>query len=97
VVTTEQSARRPFSSKANLIQAIVSPDQVPAHGYEIHDFGDAGNSSRPIRFPLHINDPVVPTGRASKPQPEPAAAGGYTMLVDMPLKLPASDNQRGCA
>ena len=77
--------------QAEQIQAIVSPDQVPARDYEIHDFGDRAILPGLVDSHLHINDPGRAEWEGFETATRAAAAGGYTLLVDMPLNcLPAT-------
>ena len=72
------------------IHAVVSPDQVPAR-YEIHDFGDAAILPGLVDSHVHINEPGRSEWEGFETATRAAAAGGYTMLVDMPLNcLPAT-------
>jgi allantoinase len=73
------------------IQAIVSPDQVPAENCKIHDFGQAAILPGLVDSHLHINDPGRAEWEGFETATRAAAAGGYTLLVDMPLNcLPAT-------
>ena len=77
--------------KGEQIQAIVSPDQVPARDYEIHDFGERAILPGLVDSHLHINDPGRADWEGFETATRAAAAGGYTLLVDMPLNcLPAT-------
>src|SRR5271154_2919674 len=67
------------------IQAIVSPDQVPAGGCTIYDFGEAAILPGLVDSHVHINGPGGGGGGGLEPGGGAAAAGGYTLLVDMPL------------
>jgi allantoinase len=72
-------------------QAVVPPDQVPAEGYEIHDFGGAAILPGLVDSHVHINDPGRAEWEGFETATRAAAAGGYTLLVDMPLNcLPAT-------
>jgi allantoinase len=72
------------------IQAVVSPDLVPHH-YKIHDFGEAAILPGLVDSHVHINDPGREEWEGFETATRAAAAGGYTMLVDMPLNcLPAT-------
>jgi allantoinase len=74
-----------------LIRAIVSPGEVPGDGYKIHDFGDAAILPGLVDSHVHINDPGRAEWEGFETATRAAAAGGYTMLVDMPLNcLPAT-------
>jgi allantoinase len=73
------------------IQDVVPPDQVPGENYEIHDFGDAAILPGLVDSHVHINDPGRAEWEGFETATRAAAAGGYTMLVDMPLNcLPAT-------
>ena len=77
--------------KGEQIQAIVSPDQVPAEDYKIHDFCEAAILPGLVDSHLHINDPGRAEWEGFETATRAAAAGGYTLLVDMPLNcLPAT-------
>ncbi len=72
------------------IQAVVSPDQIP-EGYKIHDFGEAAILPGLVDSHVHINDPGRAEWEGFETATRAAAAGGYTLLVDMPLNcLPAT-------
>ena len=73
------------------IQAIVSPDQVPVEDCKVHDFGQAAILPGLVDSHLHINDPGRAEWEGFETATRAAAAGGYTLLVDMPLNcLPAT-------
>ena len=77
--------------KGEQIQAIVSPDQVPAEDCKVHDFGQAAILPGLVDSHLHINDPGHAEWEGFETATRAAAAGGYTLLVDMPLNcLPAT-------
>jgi allantoinase len=77
--------------KGEQIQAIVSPDQVPAENCRVHDFGGAAILPGLVDSHLHINDPGRAEWEGFETATRAAAAGGYTLLVDMPLNcLPAT-------
>src|ERR1700704_4896380 len=77
--------------KGEQIQVVVSPDQVPSEGYKIHDFGRAAILPGLVDSHLHINDPGRAEWEGFETATRAAAAGGYTLLVDMPLNcLPAT-------
>jgi allantoinase len=72
------------------IQAIVPIEQAPA-GAQIQDFGDAAILPGLVDSHVHINDPGRSEWEGFETATRAAAAGGYTMLVDMPLNcLPAT-------
>lgn len=66
------------------IRAIVSQDQIPGQ-YEITDFGDAAILPGLVDSHVHINDPGRAEWEGFETATRAAAAGGYTLLVDMPL------------
>jgi len=72
------------------IKAIVPIEQAPA-GAQIQDFGDAAILPGLVDSHVHINDPGRSEWEGFETATRAAAAGGYTMLVDMPLNcLPAT-------
>jgi allantoinase len=74
------------------IEAIVDLDHVPPHAAK-HDFGDAAVLPGLVDSHVHINDPGRADWEGFETATRAAAAGGYTMLVDMPLNcLPATTN-----
>jgi allantoinase len=77
------------------ISGVVSLDQVPS-GYQIHDFGDAAILPGLVDSHVHINDPGRAEWEGFETATKAAAAGGYTMLVDMPLNcIPATTTVAG--
>jgi allantoinase len=90
VVTAEGIRAAAVLVEGELIQAVVVPDRVPA-GCEIHDFGDAAILPGLVDSHVHINDPGRADWEGFETATRAAAAGGYTLLVDMPLNcLPAT-------
>jgi allantoinase len=74
------------------ILEVVAPQQIPPHA-EIHDFGDAAILPGLVDSHVHINDPGRADWEGFETATRAAAAGGYTLLVDMPLNcLPATTN-----
>lgn len=72
------------------IQAVVPPDEV-SEGYRIRDFGEAAILPGLVDSHVHINDPGRAEWEGFETATRAAAAGGYTLLVDMPLNcLPAT-------
>jgi allantoinase len=73
------------------IKAVVSPNEVPGDGCEIRDFGEATILPGLVDSHVHINDPGRSQWEGFETATRAAAAGGYTLLVDMPLNcLPAT-------
>jgi allantoinase len=72
------------------ITAVVPPTQIPS-GAQIHDFGDAAILPGLVDSHIHINDPGRTDWEGFRSATRAAAAGGCTLLVDMPLNcLPAT-------
>jgi allantoinase len=71
---------------------VIATDQVPAQT-EVHDFGGAAILPGLVDSHVHINDPGRAEWEGFETATRAAAAGGYTLLVDMPLNcLPATTN-----
>jgi allantoinase len=78
--------------EADHILDVVAPDQIPAH-VQIQDFDDAAILPGLVDSHVHINDPGRADWEGFETATRAAAAGGCTMLVDMPLNcLPATTN-----
>ena len=72
------------------IQAVISSDQI-SDRYKIHDFGEAAILPGLVDSHVHTNDPGRAEWEGFETATQAAAAGGYTLLVDMPLNcLPAT-------
>lgn len=92
VVTQGQTRPAAILVEGEQIRAVVGPDQVPA-GAESHDFADAAILPGLVDSHVHINDPGRAHWEGFETATRAAAAGGYTLLVDMPLNcLPATAN-----
>jgi allantoinase len=63
----------------------VAPIDRASSGARIHDFGDAAILPGLIDSHVHINEPGRTEWEGFETATRAAAAGGYTMLVDMPL------------
>lgn len=95
VVTPDGIGAAAILVEGERIQAVVSPDQVSDH-YKIHDFGDAAILPGLVDSHVHINDPGRADWEGFETATRAAAAGGYTLLVDMPLNcLPATTTVAG--
>lgn len=90
VVTPEGIRSAAILVVGERIEAVVSPDQV-SERYKRHDFADAAILPGLVDSHVHINDPGRAEWEGFETATRAAAAGGYTMLVDMPLNcLPAT-------
>jgi allantoinase len=90
VVTPEGMREAAVLVEGEKIQAIVPIEQAPA-GAQIQDFGEAAILPGLVDSHVHINDPGRAKWEGFETATRAAAAGGYTMLVDMPLNcLPAT-------
>jgi allantoinase len=63
---------------------LVSPDQLPAQ-IPVKDFGEAAILPGLVDSHVHINEPGRTEWEGFRTATRAAAAGGYTLLVDMPL------------
>jgi allantoinase len=69
---------------------VVPPDQIPAR-VSVKDFGDAAMLPGLVDSHVHINEPGRTEWEGFETATRAAAAGGFTLLVDMPLNcLPAT-------
>jgi allantoinase len=74
------------------IKSVVAIGDVPADAVR-EDFGDAALLPGPVDSHVHINEPGRTDWGGFQTVTRAAAAGGYTMLVDMPLNcIPATTN-----
>ena len=90
VVTPGKTRPAAILVEGEQIRAVVGPEQVPAHA-EVHDFGDTAILPGLVDSHVHINDPGRAEWEGFETATRAAAAGGYTLLVDMPLNcLPAT-------
>jgi allantoinase len=92
VVTPDAVRPAALLVEGDRILDVVAPNQVPPHA-ELHDFGDAAILPGLVDSHVHINDPGRADWEGFETATRAAAAGGYTLLVDMPLNcLPATTN-----
>lgn len=90
VVTPEGVRPAAVLVENGLILAIVPPDQLPADIF-VKDFGEAAILPGLVDSHVHINEPGRSEWEGFRTATRAAAAGGYTLLVDMPLNcLPAT-------
>ena len=69
---------------------VVPPDQLPAQ-IPVKDFGEAAILPGLVDSHVHVNEPGRTEWEGFRTATRAAAAGGYTLLVDMPLNcLPAT-------
>jgi allantoinase len=92
VVTPEGVRAAAVLVEGEKIQAVMPIEQIPA-GAQVHDFGDAAILPGLVDSHVHINDPGRTDWEGFETATRAAAAGGYTMLVDMPLNcIPSTSN-----
>ncbi len=92
VVTTDAVRPAALLVEGDRITDVIAPEQVPPQT-EVHDFGNAAILPGLVDSHVHINDPGRAEWEGFETATRAAAAGGYTLLVDMPLNcLPATTN-----
>jgi allantoinase len=84
VVTPEGVRPAAIIVDGEKILEVAPIDRAPS-GARIHDFGDAAILPGLIDSHVHINEPGRTEWEGFETATRAAAAGGYTMLVDMPL------------
>jgi allantoinase len=90
VVTGEGIGPAAVLVEGEQIRAVLPPHQMPGD-VEAHDFGDAAILPGLVDSHVHINEPGRTEWEGFGTATRAAAAGGYTLLVDMPLNcLPAT-------
>lgn len=90
VVTPEGVRPAAILVDGERIREVVAPEQVPVQA-ETQDFGELAFLPGLVDPHVHINDPGRAEWEGFETATRAAAAGGYTMLVDMPLNcLPAT-------
>jgi allantoinase len=95
VVTPEGIRPATILVEGETIREVVPAEQfareVGMRGFEIHDFGNAAILPGLVDSHVHINEPGRTEWESFSTATRAAAAGGYTLLVDMPLNcLPAT-------
>jgi len=92
VVTPEGVRAAAVLIEGERIHAVAPIGEIPA-GAERHDVGDAAILPGLVDSHVHMNEPGRTDWEGFETATRAAAAGGYTMLVDMPLNcLPATTN-----
>src|SRR2546421_7032065 len=90
VVTPDGIKATGVLAETGRILDVVSPAQLPAH-ISVKDLGAAAILPGLVDSHVHINEPGRTEWEGFRTAPRAAAAGGYTLLVDMPLNcLPAT-------
>jgi allantoinase len=91
VVTPEGVRPAALLVNGDRIRDVVALDRVPAQAEEALDFGDLAILPGLVDSHVHVNDPGRAEWEGFETATRAAAAGGYTLLVDMPLNcLPAT-------
>jgi len=94
VVTPEGVRAAALLVEGEQIGAVTPIGEVPADA-ERHDVGDAAILPGLVDSHVHLNEPGRAEWEGFETGTRAAAAGGYTMLVDMPLNcLPATTSVR---
>jgi allantoinase len=92
VVTPEGIRPAAVLVEGERIRDVLEPARVPAQA-EVVDFGNFALLPGLVDSHVHINEPGRTEWEGFATATRAAAAGGYTMLVDMPLNcLPATTN-----
>jgi allantoinase len=91
VVTPEGVRPAAVRVEGGRIEEVVALHRVPQVTAEVLDFGDRAILPGLVDSHVHINDPGRADWEGFETATKAAAAGGYTLLVDMPLNcLPAT-------
>lgn len=84
IVTPQGVRHAALLVEGERIRDVVEPAHVPPQS-ETHDFGNAAILPGLVDSHVHINDPGRADWEGFETATRAAAAGGYTLLVDMPL------------
>jgi allantoinase len=94
VITPEGVRAAAVLVEGEAIRHVVAPQEIPV-GTEIRDFGDLAILPGLVDSHVHINDPGRAEWEGFDTATRAAAAGGCTLLVDMPLNcLPGTNTVR---
>jgi allantoinase len=75
------------------IRAVVDPEKIPSN-IPVQDYGELAILPGLVDSHVHINEPGRTEWEGFSSATRAAAAGGYTLVVDMPLNcLPATTNE----
>jgi allantoinase len=103
VVTPEGIRPAGILVEGETIRGVVSKSKIPAH-VGVEDFGDLAILPGLIDSHVHVNEPGRAEWEGFFTATRAAAAGGYTLLVDMPLNsfpatttVAALEKKRECA
>lgn len=78
--------------EADRIRGLVTSSEIPSD-FKVEDFGSAALLPGLVDSHVHINEPGRTDWEGFSTATRAAAAGGYTMLVDMPLNcVPSTTN-----
>ncbi|HMD43781.1 MAG TPA: allantoinase AllB [Candidatus Acidoferrum sp.] len=93
VVTPEGVRHAALLVEGDRIRDVVAAERVPKDVEDRQDFGDSVILPGLVDSHVHINEPGRSEWEGFATATRAAAAGGYTLLVDMPLNcLPATIN-----
>ncbi|HEY5054518.1 MAG TPA: allantoinase AllB [Acidobacteriaceae bacterium] len=84
VVTPEGTRRAALLVEGETIRAVCAPEELPAD-VQVTDFGTRAILPGLVDTHVHINEPGRTEWEGFATGTRAAAAGGYTLLVDMPL------------
>lgn len=103
VVTSEGVRPATIVAEGGTIREVVSKGQIPAH-IPVKDFGELAILPGLVDSHVHVNEPGRTEWEGFFTATRAASAGGYTLIVDMPLNcLPATttvaalEKKRECA
>jgi allantoinase len=91
VITATEVGAAGIVIEGERIREVVELDRLPKDVEQVQDFGDAAILPGLVDSHVHLNDPGRTDWEGFETGTRAAAAGGYTLLVDMPLNcLPAT-------